>query len=232
MRSEMALVVEDDSGMRGLLANWLRDADFEPVTAPTAEEAVRHLQRTPFALALCDVGLPGRDGLWLAEAIRDHSSETAVIFATGRRDPVVRAAVARSLALDCLLKPFHSDRLRQALETARGWRSANDRRAAVRRTRERRAAIRLAGGAGSMPAARLQSGHRLLVENISLGGALVISPTRLFPGAEVSIIFAAPEWADHTRARVARCDVASVTPDGIRYRAGLQFVTPAAPRLP
>ena len=219
--SDVALVVEDDAGMRGLLASWVRESGYQPLPAATAEEALRHLERTPPAVALCDVGLPDQDGLWLAAAIQAQSPETAVILATGRRDPAVRAAVARALALDCLLKPFDVERLREALESARCWRAASQGRLAAGAARH-----------GALPAARLNSGHQLVVENISPGGALVVSPTRLFPGTEVSVKFLAPEWERHTRARVARCDVASVGATGVKYRAGLEFIAGPPGRQP
>ena len=37
-------------------------------------------------MALCDIRMPGRDGLWLAERIRQNYPETAVIMATGVQD--------------------------------------------------------------------------------------------------------------------------------------------------
>ena len=45
----------------------------------------------PPAVALCDIRMPGHDGLWLAQRIRHDAPETAVIMATGVQD--VGAAV-------------------------------------------------------------------------------------------------------------------------------------------
>ena len=47
---------------------------------------------SPPAVALCDIRMPGHDGIWLAERIREEYPETAVIMATGVQDvgPAVR----------------------------------------------------------------------------------------------------------------------------------------------
>ena len=41
------------------------------------------IEDSPPAVALCDIRMPGHDGLWLADRIRRDSPETAVIMATG-----------------------------------------------------------------------------------------------------------------------------------------------------
>jgi FixJ family two-component response regulator len=72
----------------------------------------------PAAIALLDIGLPGHDGLWLAERIRAKWSETSIIMASGA-DDVKLVETSKALgAVDYVMKPFDKELLRQALERA------------------------------------------------------------------------------------------------------------------
>ena len=90
--SERILVVEDEPGIREMLAAWLRTAGFECDTAGDAETALEAAGcRAPDA-ALLDIALPGKDGVWLARALRQRHYDTALIMVTGlqRFDAAVR----------------------------------------------------------------------------------------------------------------------------------------------
>ena len=72
----------------------------------------------PAAIAIIDIRMPGHDGLWLAEQIRERWSKTAIIIATGA-DDVTSIEKSRKLgAVDYVLKPFDRELLRQALHRA------------------------------------------------------------------------------------------------------------------
>ena len=64
------LVVDDEVGVRDLMTRWLESGGSRVATVSTAEEALDAMETAPPAVALCDIRLPGRDGLWLAERIR------------------------------------------------------------------------------------------------------------------------------------------------------------------
>jgi response regulator RpfG family c-di-GMP phosphodiesterase len=115
------LVVEDDASVRELLARWLRGLGYQAVPAADAEEALALFERAPTAVAVCDLRMPGRDGLWLAEQIRRLSPDTAVVMATGVQDVGSAVTSLRHGVIDCLLKPFGRDRLREAVERALEW---------------------------------------------------------------------------------------------------------------
>jgi putative nucleotidyltransferase with HDIG domain len=73
--------------------------------------------------------MPGRDGLWLAERIRQKYPETAVIMATGVQDVGPAVESLRQGVIDYLTKPFGRDRLREAVLRGLDWhRSAWDAR--------------------------------------------------------------------------------------------------------
>ena len=70
---------------------------------------------TPADIALCDVNMPGRDGVWLAAQIRERFPTTAVIMATSVDDVDMAVSSLRNDVVDYLLKPFDSARLGEAL---------------------------------------------------------------------------------------------------------------------
>ena len=91
---------------------------YRVAEAACAQEAIETMRRTPVAVALCDINLPGQDGVWLAEQIRRNHPDTAVILVTG--DPRVASAVSglREGVRDYLQKPFDRRELRATVSDA------------------------------------------------------------------------------------------------------------------
>ncbi len=144
-RAHSVLIVDDENGVRDLLARWLEAGGYSVTTAANAEEALGRLEVAPPAVALCDIRMPGRDGLWLAERIRQSYPETAVIMATGVQDVGPAVQTLRQGVIDYLTKPFGRDRLQEAVTRglewhqsawdARRWRESLEQEMAVRRSR-------------------------------------------------------------------------------------------------
>ena len=82
----LVLVVDDEAGVRDLLVRWLGTFGFDVITAAGADQALVRLRERSVAVALCDIRMPGRDGLWLAEQVQHASPDTAVVMATGVQD--------------------------------------------------------------------------------------------------------------------------------------------------
>ena len=99
------LVVEDDNGLRDLLARGLRAHDFEVVTAVDGASAVRSVDPPPDAIVL-DIGLPDADGRDVCQALRARGIDAPVIFLSARRDVTDRLAGFASGGDDYLAKPF------------------------------------------------------------------------------------------------------------------------------
>ena len=119
------LVVDDDVSLRPMLASWVNRFGFCAFEAPSAETALTHLETTPTDIALCDVNMPGRDGVWLAARIRERFPTTAVIMATSVDDADVAVSTLSNDVVDYLLKPFDSTRLREALALGLDWHRAS-----------------------------------------------------------------------------------------------------------
>jgi response regulator RpfG family c-di-GMP phosphodiesterase len=137
-RANSVLVVDDEHCVRNLMARWLESGGYDVTTAASAEEALGQFETTPPAVALCDIRMPGHDGIWLAEQIRHQYPETAVIMATGVHDVGPAVASLRQGVIDYLTKPFGRDRLREWHESAwdaRRWRESLEQEMTIRRTR-------------------------------------------------------------------------------------------------
>jgi response regulator RpfG family c-di-GMP phosphodiesterase len=118
------LVVDDETGVRDLMSRWLASGGYDVSTAADAEEALTRVAGEPPAVALCDIRMPGHDGLWLAREIRAKSPETAVIMATGVQDVGSAVTSLRQGVIDYLTKPFGRDRLRESVLRGLEWHRA------------------------------------------------------------------------------------------------------------
>jgi response regulator RpfG family c-di-GMP phosphodiesterase len=118
------LVVDDEAGVRETTARWLAGGGYDVRTASNAEEALERVNDAPPAVALCDIRMPRRDGLWLAQQIRQHAPETAIIMATAVHDAGAAAASLRPGIIDYLTKPFGRDRLHDSVLRAIEWHEA------------------------------------------------------------------------------------------------------------
>jgi response regulator RpfG family c-di-GMP phosphodiesterase len=128
------LVVDDEPGVRHLMRRWLESRGYLVTVAPGADTALELLAAAPMAVALCDLRMPGHDGLWLTDQLRRKHPETAVIIATGHNDGGPAVESLRQGVVDYLTKPFERDRLCEAVSRGVEWhRSACD----SRRWRER-----------------------------------------------------------------------------------------------
>ena len=121
MANESVLVVDDETGVRDLIARWLAAVGYHVHTASSADEALGRVHDAAPAVALCDIRMPGRDGFWLAQHIRKAAPETAVIMATGVRDAGSAVMSLRQGVIDYLTKPFGRDRLRESVERGIEW---------------------------------------------------------------------------------------------------------------
>ena len=68
------LVVDDDEGMRDLMAEYLGENEFRVTTASNGEEMSRVLADEVVDLVILDLRLVGEDGMTLAQKIRSESS--------------------------------------------------------------------------------------------------------------------------------------------------------------
>jgi DNA-binding response OmpR family regulator len=114
------LVVEDESGVRELLVEVLREAGFQIVEAATADAAIRLLDLKGLSLIVTDVNLPGQlNGIDLAFAARHERPGIPVIFISGKPSNLEEAHTLGDPAA-FLLKPFSFKTLVQDIQRMAG----------------------------------------------------------------------------------------------------------------
>ncbi len=99
------LVVEDDHGLRDVLARGLRAEDYDVVTAASGESALRTPLDGVDAVVL-DIGLPDSDGRDVCQALRTRGLDVPILFLTARHDITDRLSGFASGGDDYLVKPF------------------------------------------------------------------------------------------------------------------------------
>ncbi|MEO1337638.1 MAG: response regulator, partial [Myxococcota bacterium] len=112
------MVVDDDDGVRRVVAAILEDEGYEVATARDADEALGILSDTTFSLVVSDVKMPGRDGLWLLRQIRPKYEDTAVILLTGYGEVDSAVEALKEGAADYLRKPVRVNELSAAVVKA------------------------------------------------------------------------------------------------------------------
>lgn len=104
------LVIDDDTELCDLLAEYLEPDGFRIEAVHDAEEGLVRSLSGEHALIVLDVMLPGFSGFELLRRLRARSNKP-VLMLTGRADPVDRVAGLESGADDYLPKPFDAHEL-------------------------------------------------------------------------------------------------------------------------
>lgn len=100
------LVVEDEHKLGKALQEGLESEQYGVALAHTGEEGFYLVQTEAFDLVILDVMLPGRSGLEILKAMRQHGLRTPVLMLTARDAIEDRVRGLDTGADDYLLKPF------------------------------------------------------------------------------------------------------------------------------
>lgn len=117
MTAHRVLVVEDDHGLRDVLARGLREEYFEVLTAVDGAGALRAFRDRVDAVVL-DVGLPDSDGRDVCHAMRAAGFDAPVLFLTAHDGLADRLSGFSAGGDDYLAKPFHLTELAARVRAA------------------------------------------------------------------------------------------------------------------
>ncbi len=112
------LIVDDDESVRDVISVLLKEEGYQCAVASGAEMALDLANKDPTPLVISDMKMPGKDGLWLLERMKEEHPDTSVIMLTGYGDTESAVDCLRKGATDYLLKPPRLTDLIRAIERA------------------------------------------------------------------------------------------------------------------
>ena len=116
MDREKLLIVDDDERLCRLLRRHLQNAGYETSVAHNDADMHRCMESDQFNLVILDINLPGKDGLTMAQELRQRS-EIPIIFLSANADISYKINGLQTGADDYITKPFEIDEIRRAVQT-------------------------------------------------------------------------------------------------------------------
>ena len=114
-----AMIVDDEAPARSELRFLLDEVGKTEVVAEAASvrEAIEKLKEYPCDVLFLDINMPEATGLQFADALQHLKFPPAVVFVTAYSEFALEAFEVK--AIDYLVKPVETDRLRQAIARVR-----------------------------------------------------------------------------------------------------------------
>ena len=114
-----AMIVDDEAPARSELRYLLDEVGKTEVVAEAASvrEAIEKLKEYPCDVLFLDINMPEATGLQFADALQHLKFPPAVVFVTAYSEFALDAFEVK--AIDYLVKPVETDRLRQAIARVR-----------------------------------------------------------------------------------------------------------------
>lgn len=100
------LVVDDETIIRETLCEYLQQEGYSVIPCGSGEDALEWISRQEVDVALCDVNLPGIDGIQVLEQIQKRSPETLVILITAYATVETAIEAFQKGVHDYLMKPI------------------------------------------------------------------------------------------------------------------------------
>lgn len=120
-----ALVIEDDSHLRALVAQCFADEGFVVDVAQDGENGLYLAREFPVDIAIIDIGLPGISGVEIIRRVRSSGRGFPILILTARDSWQAKVEGLEAGADDYLVKPFQRDELmaraRALLRRTGGW---------------------------------------------------------------------------------------------------------------
>jgi DNA-binding response OmpR family regulator len=105
------LIAEDEARIASFVQKGLGAAGFAVSVATDGPAALAEAQSGQFDLMILDIGLPGRDGFDILQALRSEGNPIAVIVLTARDSAADTLRGLEGGANDYMSKPFRFDEL-------------------------------------------------------------------------------------------------------------------------
>ena len=107
MTANSILLVDDDTELSDMLAEYLQPEGMSITAAATGTRGLRYAQQEDYDLIVLDVMLPGLSGFDVLRQLRESGSRTPILMLTARGDDVDRI-VGLEMGADDYLATLHS----------------------------------------------------------------------------------------------------------------------------
>lgn len=114
------LIVDDEQGVRDLLARALSTGEYDVDVAPEGRTAVEQLRTVEYDLLITDLKMPGMDGLSVIREARRMYPELPVIIITGYSTEASAIEAINLGVSGYITKPFRIPRILAAAQKALG----------------------------------------------------------------------------------------------------------------
>lgn len=116
------MVIDDEEILTRTFARLLQRKDYDVRTANRSEEALRMTQEEDFDLVLCDIRMPGKNGVETISEIqslrrKNEKAPLPVIFLTGFADTRAEDEARTLNPVAYILKPFDTHKLLAVIES-------------------------------------------------------------------------------------------------------------------
>ena len=109
------LIVDDEPVIRETLSEFLNAHPYEAVACESGEAALEQMTTSFFDVLICDVSLPGLDGIEVLEKVKIISSETSVLLITAYATVEMAIEAFQKGAYDYLMKPINLHEVREKI---------------------------------------------------------------------------------------------------------------------
>jgi len=118
IQTNTILIVDDEPNIRSILCRHLSKQGYECEMAEDAHRAMEMLESAPHSLVITDIRMPGRDGVWLLQALKTKWPDMGVLMITALDDSQIAINCLKLGAFDYLIKPLHLDEVTLATQGA------------------------------------------------------------------------------------------------------------------
>lgn len=118
MAKEKILIVDDEPVVRAFVEKVLGRAGHKASSVPDALSAIEAMRKTGYSVAICDIRMPGKDGIWLLKEIKKKYPDTQIIMLTASDNLDDAIASLNFGAENYLLKPLNIEEFSHVVEKA------------------------------------------------------------------------------------------------------------------
>ena len=105
------LVIDDEKSIRNTLQDILTHENYEVVLAEDGQEAIEKADQQKFDVVLCDVKMPGIDGIEVLDRFREIDPDATFVMISGHGTIDTAVEAIKKGAFDFISKPLDLNRL-------------------------------------------------------------------------------------------------------------------------